>query len=576
MTHALLRALTLVIAFTIGAAAAAAADSAAIPDQVRMVFVSNNFMTAKCVDDSIGAIQHAAKAGYNAVYLTDCKFARWFDTQTVHRPEYDRNVTKIRSAIRDAGMKCYVSCCDLGPDTMSVAPNLAEGSPVIDAPFVVKAGKLEPEQDVTLVNGSFETAAKANSPDGWIIDDPGTVGFIDNAVHAEGNASVRLETGNSTHGHGRLFQTLAVKPFHYYHVTAMVKTDGYFHPNTFMFTVSGAKQALAHDSWPLKETQDWTRFEIAFNSFDNTEVRVMIGSWGAQRGKLWIDDLHLEAGGFVNLIRRDSLPFTITSVDGKTTYAEGKDYADAKDPKLGNTDWPGLYKTWYEQPTVRIPTGSRLHEGDHVLASYSHAAITYGYGILACLNEPTLWPLLKRNLAELHRIVQPDGYVLPWDEMRHQGWDASCQKSGHTPVETLKDNVKRCIALVAEEDPGKPMFAWNDMFDPSHNAFKRDEAYALVKGVDPWSGSWEGLPKDVIILNWNSAPEHRADTLKFFADRGHKQVLCGYYDSTSDTMTPWLKEAAGLPGICGVMYTTWSNNFSELEKFISVTKGDKR
>ena len=43
-----------------------------------------------------------------------------------------------------------------------------------------------------------------------------------------------------------------------------------------------------------------------------------------------------------------------------------------------------------------------------------------------------------------------------------------------------------------------------------------------------WKGSWEGLPRDVIIANWNGgkAPE----SLKFFAGRGHPQLIAGYYD----------------------------------------------
>ena len=65
------------------------------------------------------------------------------------------------------------------------------------------------------------------------------------------------------------------------------------------------------------------------------------------------------------------------------------------------------------------------------------------------------------------------------------------------------------------------------MFTPRHNAYpfeRRHRYYYLVNGN--WDGSWEGLPKDVIIMNWSANPEG----LKWFAERGHKQILCGYYD----------------------------------------------
>ena len=57
------------------------------------------------------------------------------------------------------------------------------------------------------------------------------------------------------------------------------------------------------------------------------------------------------------------------------------------------------------------------------------------------------------------------------------------------------------------------------MFDPYHNARQEGWMY-LAKGDGPWYGSWEGLPGSVIVLNWHN---NDADSLKFFADRGHPQ-----------------------------------------------------
>jgi hypothetical protein len=107
---------------------------------------------------------------------------------------------------------------------------------------------------------------------------------------------------------------------------------------------------------------------------------------------------------------------------------------------------------------------------------------------------------------------------------------------------------------------------WSDMFDPFHNAPKTG-SYYLVKGDGPWYGSWEGLDKDVIICNWNSQKNVRLDSLKWFADRGHKQMLAGYYDGPPERITDWLTDAAKVPGVVGVMYTTWQQRYDDLEKF---------
>ena len=40
--------------------------------------------------------------------------------------------------------------------------------------------------------------------------------------------------------------------------------------------------------------------------------------------------------------------------------------------------------------------------------------------------------------------------------------------------------------------------------------------------------------------------------MKFFADRGHKQVLCGFYDSPPENILPWMKEASKIDGVIGI------------------------
>lgn len=108
--------------------------------------------------------------------------------------------------------------------------------------------------------------------------------------------------------------------------------------------------------------------------------------------------------------------------------------------------------------------------------------------------------------------------------------------------------------------PGADIYVWSDMFDPHHNARDR---YYLVQGT--FKGSWEGLDPEVVIVNWHHGK--RDESLKWFADRGHKQVIAGYYDGGHDTKA-WLESAARVPGVVGIMYTTWEANYDDLESFI--------
>ena len=129
----------------------------------------------------------------------------------------------------------------------------------------------------------------------------------------------------------------------------------------------------------------------------------------------------------------------------------------------------------------------------------------------------------------------------------------------------LADNVPTCIDILKETNPGGRIYVWSDMFDPNHNAHYD---YYLVR--DNLAGSWEGLDKDVIIVPWYFGK--RSESLKWFAGRGHQQVIAGYYDADPSQILDWLKAAQGVEGVMGVIYTTWQHQFSDLEAFAELVQ----
>jgi hypothetical protein len=116
------------------------------------------------------------------------------------------------------------------------------------------------------------------------------------------------------------------------------------------------------------------------------------------------------------------------------------------------------------------------------------------------------------------------------------------------------------VNILSETNPGGRIYVWSDMFDPFHNAH---DDYYLVHGT--LADSWEGLSKDVIIVPWYF--EAREKSLRWFSDRGHHQVIAGYYDHDPAQIKDWLISGAKVSGIEGVMYTTWQSNFRDLERF---------
>ncbi len=43
----------------------------------------------------------------------------------------------------------------------------------------------------------------------------------------------------------------------------------------------------------------------------------------------------MEPAGLVNVVRRDGAPLRAASADGQIVYQEGRDFQNARDPKLG-------------------------------------------------------------------------------------------------------------------------------------------------------------------------------------------------------------------------------------------------
>ena len=564
------------ITFRLGLAflvAGLAAAAPAAPLFKRWVYDGANFLVAEQVTAKIAELERFAAEGYNGVVISDYKFMRWDDMPA----SYTANIRRYREATRRLKMEVVAAVMPLGYSNALLGhdPNLAEGLPVKQAPFVVRHGRLVPDDDgPALQNGGFEQGHD-NKPAGWsFVDDPGRITFIDSAVKHEGRASLRMQdvlANEPTSKHARACQTLAVKPFRYYHVSVWARTQGWDGGDTRVAVIGGDGASLNFHMPSLEPTEDWKRVDIAFNSLDNTRVNLYLGTWDGGHGTIWWDDVRLEPGGFVNVLRRPGTPLVITSEDGATTYEEGRDFSAIRDPKLGNDPWNGEYSAWHEPPVVTVPEGSRMKGGQRVLADYYHTAIIYDGQVPCCMSEPKVYELLAWQAQHVRDALAPDAYMMNHDEIRIQGWDKSCADRHLTCGEILADNVRRCTDILHKADPGKPIWVWSDMFDPNHNAAKSGRYY-LVKGDGPWYNSWKGLPAEVGILNWNMGPKTRRASMEHFARLGHRQVLAGYYDGNPAAIADWLKAGEGVNGVDGVMYTTWRNDYHATKAFIDASK----
>ncbi len=502
------------------------------------MYAPANYQVDAQADRIIALMKRAKAAGYTHFLITDSKFSR---VPTLP-PRYFANVARVRAAAREIGIALVPALFGVGysNDLLSNDPNLAEGLPVKEALFLVKDSVARHVPDPAV---AWEDTPLTNRK-AW--------SFVDDNLVSENGA---LRSG-ATDGNARLSQRVKVQPFRQYHVSVRIKTEDFKGGRAEIKVMAGKGAQLNYTYLGEKLSQDWRTHHITFNSLDRSEVQLYFGVWGGHKGTLWWSEPRLEECGLVNVLRRPGAPLAV-KIEGGRALEEGADFKPVADPRLGAVPYAGEYEPWHEAPELRV---RGLAEGTRLRVSFYHPHTIYEGQVSACVSEPAFTALLERQAADVHKLWAAPGYMMSHDEWRVLGWCDACQSRTLTPGQIVADNVRTCAGILRATAPGARVFVWSDMFDPHHNA---KPEYYLVHG--DLSGSWAGLDKDVIVVNWNSGKA--AESLKFFADRGHRQLIAGYYDGPLARTREWLDKTKGVPGVMGVMFTTWKANYSQLEAF---------
>jgi hypothetical protein len=525
----------------------------------RWFYLDRDFRKPENVEPTRELFQRAAQAGYNGVVVS---FLGWVADAT---PADRDSLRQLRAAATENALD-LVACVAMSNSSSAMAndPNLAEGIPVKDALFVAHGSDALPTDDpsVRVPNSGFEETEGDNFL-GWEVQDaPGVATFADHSVARSEDVSARAEhLDKGWYGGARLAAKIPVRPFRQYRISVWVKTqdfDGYAY---LLVIAPTEKQRDLANSYPsIQPTQDWTRYDLLVNSLNFDKLVCYFGVNGGNKGRLWWDDVTIKEVGLLNVLRREGTPLTVRSEDG-TLFEEGRDFASIRDPKLA------AIPTDHDPVALRLTPDSRITEGTRLLINYYHSLEVGGY-VTSCMSEPKVYDNLRKQLVAVNTILHPDGFLMYDDEIRVANWDESCQRRHLTPGQILADKVRTCTKMIQELRPDAEIWDWSDMFCPLENAI--DDYYA-VNGT--WAGSWEGLAPSVGIVNWGNHLEGK--NLNWFADRGHRQILAGFYDGSGYPIAKWLNAGEGLPGIVGAMYTTWIGNYSDLETFAQQAWGGK-
>jgi hypothetical protein len=326
-------------------------------------------------------------------------------------------------------------------------------------------------------------------------------------------------------------------------------------------------------SWVEERSIDanaWTRMSVTFNTFEATSINFSVGVTDARGGTIWYDDLTIEPAGFTMLVRRDLTPLVVTSEDKTVTYVEGKDF----EPIMGLESSREIYTGEGPARQLKLTAQSGIKEGQKVLVSYFHTARIYNDQAVCSTQDPGIFELMDEQMKAVAQVWPTSGYMMGYDEIRIGGWEVQPKGENPTCGQILAKHTVKGIEIIHKYAPNAKVYVWSDMYDPTHNArpFSRGNSYYYLCNGN-WDGAWEGLPKDAVVINWNGT-ENAAESLKWFAGRGNRQVIAGYYDGDPrQNLEMWMKAAAGVPNVIGMMYTTWTPKYEKMPEFFKLYDG---
>ena len=480
--------------------------------------------TTEGTDKIIALMKQSKEVGCTHILMPEARLTR----MTEQKQEYFENAKKVQATARELGLTLVPAMVSIGYSGryFHFDSNLAEGIPVRNMPYVVKGGEAVPDPALALDTATMKTE------------------------------------GNVVSG------TFKVKPFMLYRVSLELTGEAGDPEEFIRVTSSGGKRWNSRSNPVTVKQGDKTVVMTMFNTLEGEQISVRItpGKGGT------ISNLKIEPAGMLLILRRPRIPLTVTSEDGKTAYKEGEDFKKVEDPIVMVRPFPGEFPIDHPAPTIQLTPNSKIKDGGKVLVSFWHHQRIYNDQDCMSLEDPATWEFLEKEIAGTARIWTTGAYFLSYDEIRVGGWEPMPDPAIKTPGQLLAWHFKKAYNLVKQYAPDAKVYTWSDMFTPFHNAypFEKKGYYYLVNGN--WDGAWEGVPKDVIIMNWYS-PD--AKGVNFFAERGQPQVLCGYYD-VKDTagmkknIANWMTVSAGAPQILGFMYTTWSRNYGNMKEYFQL------
>lgn len=537
-------------------------------------------------NDVQSLVDTSKKAGANGIVLVEVKTNYWWTKN--YATQFRNAVTRIRDEVKRQSMDFIilgdsVTWC-FGP--LSADKNFAAGYPMKDVPMKVGCGGscLEAEETAEIPNGSFETS-NGNSANGWFQEAPGTTTFIDTQVKKSGSQSMRTKADIERYS---LFLTsVKVRQFQQYTLSFWTRaaalstqyiaveirdagTDILLTQQQISLPDDDGSRIYFHGT--KEQTFDWTQMRIAFNSLMATSVEFTFGVWAGSSGSAWWDDIKLSSTPTLNLLRRASLPLSLTTSGngGAKKLVEGKDFKRVVDPGLGigTAPFDGSYDTYHDAPRISVLAAAALSVGDSVMLSGYHAVPSLVGRVGCSWSDQQQLARVVMSYSRNMDAFKPDGFVLDHVDVLHGGWEPAERKkksSGRAFAAYLKQET----AAISRVLPASvSLFIWSQLLDPNSVASNKCKCIPFNKSLkDAYKGA---DPSKLTILTSDEFIDFELaqKSYAFFDEKKFRQIAVGFRDDDVVVNHRNWQDIIGKRPSAGSMYfTRWPGDYLKITEF---------
>lgn len=520
----------------IGVVVAVVASCCAVEGPFERKWFLLNSVDFKDSDENCAKAEELLKTargfGYNGVMLSSCHGLDTLHTK-YWKPERRERLMRVKRRCDELGLEIGVCVWSFGyarNGFFITDRNLSAAAPVLDTRYVVQGGKCvhRPRPAKNLLPGG---PAKIHAP-----RQNGDV--TDASVEVTPGRSYRLRIKASAEGvKGHWPIMVGVR-------RAGAKSD-YIELRDFKVKCDGAEQT----------------FDVSFASLAETNVTILCRSYNSNYpGTATVSSLELSETEPQLVVRRSGTPVRVWRLRDGKEFKEGVDYAEIPKPV---TLWPSPHTKFVLKP---LPGGA-MKEGDEVSVDCYCSFPACGKWTSACMASPEVFREMDASAAEIAKTLNPKVWELSFDEVRQGGGCEDCRKAGDM-AHVFAQCVKRAMQTIRKYRPDAEIFMYNDMVDPFYitDEGKYAGLYSSMKGV------WDLLPCDLGIDCWTYSTRETAP--KFFAERGHPIFISAFYDEKElKRSAEWRDTALKIPGVKGVIYSTYGGNWSMLKPFAELMEG---